>query len=217
MQFGWMLFVKQLFNDSDIWETKYFNNIEYLKCVILEVRDQRISFFKIGILQYKIHLKAVNHKTFKTEFKYEDYLNILEIKDAILLCRFRTTNIKLPIETGRWQNIPRENRKSILCNRFQIGDEYHYIFECHYFSEKCQQSLSNYFIYRHNIIKFSEIMSSKRKPILQNFISAINTGVCPPGSQSFVICFLMCMHIVNSRCYFNLIVISLYHCYPLAL
>jgi hypothetical protein len=39
MQFGWMLFVKQLFNDSDIWETKYFNNIEYLKCVILEVRD----------------------------------------------------------------------------------------------------------------------------------------------------------------------------------
>jgi len=42
MQFGWMLFVKQLFNDcgfSDIWETKYFNIIEYLKCVILEVRD----------------------------------------------------------------------------------------------------------------------------------------------------------------------------------
>ena len=36
--------------------------------------------------------------------------NILEIKNAILLCRFRTTNNKLPIETGRWQNIPRENR-----------------------------------------------------------------------------------------------------------
>jgi hypothetical protein len=56
-------------------------------------------------------------------------LNILEIKDAILLCRFRTTNNKLPIETGRWQNIPRENRKCKckLCNRSQIGDEYHTI------------------------------------------------------------------------------------------
>jgi hypothetical protein len=29
--------------------------------------------------------KAINYKTFKTEFKYEEYLNILEIKDAILL------------------------------------------------------------------------------------------------------------------------------------
>ena len=115
------------------------------------------------------------------------------------------------------QNILRKNRKCKLCNRSQIGDEYDYIFECHYFNQNRKQSLSNYFIYRHNIIKFSEIMSSKRKSILQNFISAINTGVCPPGSQSFVICFLMCMHIVNSRCYFNLIVISLYHCYPLAL
>ena len=101
------------------------------------------------------------------------------------LCRFRTTNNKLPVETGRWQNIPRENRKCILCNRSQIGDEYHYIFECIYFNQKRKQSLLNYFIYSHNIIKFSELMSSKRKPILKklcHFISVINTGVCPPGS-----------------------------------
>jgi hypothetical protein len=44
--------------------------------------------------------KSINYKTFKTEFKYEEYLNILEIKYAILLCRFRTTNNKLPIEAG---------------------------------------------------------------------------------------------------------------------
>ena len=54
-----------------------------------------------------------------------------------------------------------------------------------YFNQKRKQSLSNYFIYRHNIIKFSELKSSKRKPILKklcHFIRAINTGVCPPGS-----------------------------------
>jgi hypothetical protein len=38
--------------------------------------------------------KAIHYKTFKTEFKYEEYLNILEIQDAILLCRFKTTNNK---------------------------------------------------------------------------------------------------------------------------
>jgi hypothetical protein len=32
MQFSWILFVKQIFNDcgfSDLWETEHFNNIEY--------------------------------------------------------------------------------------------------------------------------------------------------------------------------------------------
>ena len=99
--------------------------------------------------------KAINYKTFKTEFKYEEYLNTSEIY-VILLCRFRTTNNKLPIETGQWQNIPRENRKCKLCNRSQIGDEYHYIYECNYFNQKRKQSLSKYFIYRHNVIKVSE-------------------------------------------------------------
>ena len=72
----------------------------------------------------------------------------------------------------------------IIINSSQIGDEYHYIFECKYFNKKRKQSLSNYFINRHNIIKFSELMSSKRKPILKKlcyFIRAINTSVCPPG------------------------------------
>ena len=94
------------------------------------------------------------------------------------------------------QNILRKNRKCKLCNRSHIGDEYHYIFECHYFNQNRKQSLSNYFIYRHNIIKFSELMSSKIKPILKKlcyFISTINTDVCPPGSQSFVTSLLICI------------------------
>ena len=77
------------------------------------------------------------------------------------------------------------NVNTILFIILQIGDEYHYIFECIYFNQKRKQSLLNYFIYIHNIIKFSELMSGKRKPILKklcHFISAINTGVCPPGS-----------------------------------
>ena len=96
-----------------------------------------------------------------------------------MFCRFRTTKNKFPIET--WQNIPRENRKCKLCNRTQIGDEYHYIFECNHFNQKREQSLSNYFRYRHNIIKFSELRKKKILKKICHFISAINTDVCPPG------------------------------------
>ena len=40
--------------------------------------------------------KSINYKTFKTECKYEEYLNILEIKYASLFCKFRKTNNSLP-------------------------------------------------------------------------------------------------------------------------
>jgi hypothetical protein len=139
---------------------KTFDNVEYLKCVIKQrLEDQFLQNWNPLVHNSP---KAINYKTFKTELKYEEYLNNLEIKDVILLCRFRIKNNKLPIETGRWQNIPRENRKCILCNRFQIGDEYNYIFECDYFSQKRKQSLLNYFIYRHNIIKFSELVKENQ-------------------------------------------------------
>ena len=69
-----------------------------MKCVIKErLEDQFLQNWN-SLLQSAS--KAINYKTFKTEFKYEEYLNILEINDATLFCRFRTTNTKLPIETG---------------------------------------------------------------------------------------------------------------------
>jgi hypothetical protein len=39
------------------------------------------------------------------------------------------------IEHGRWNNIPRENRKCNLCNLEEIGDEFHYILNCPYFKQ----------------------------------------------------------------------------------
>jgi hypothetical protein len=59
-----------------------------------------------------------------------NYLDILEDKDKFTLCRFRTTNHRLPVEVGRWKKFIRENRFCHLCSRRELGDEYHYIFEC---------------------------------------------------------------------------------------
>jgi hypothetical protein len=64
--------------------------------------------------------------------------------------RFADLKQQLPIETGWWQNISRENRKCTLWNRSQIGDEYHYIFECNYYTPKRKQSLSTLIGIRRN-------------------------------------------------------------------
>ena len=68
-------------------------------------------------------------------FIFEQYFDILDETNFLTLCKFRTTNHNLPIEHGRWNNIPRENRKCNLCNLEEIGDEFHYILNCPYFKQ----------------------------------------------------------------------------------
>jgi hypothetical protein len=53
--------------------------------------------------------KANNYKLFKASFQMEDYFEFLEHNKTIDFCRFRTTNYKLPIEQGRWDNIDSNN------------------------------------------------------------------------------------------------------------
>ena len=50
---------------------------------------------------------------------------------------------ELPIETGRWANILKQNRKCHLCN-LEIGNEFHYLFIC----SKGMLSLCNVTLYR---------------------------------------------------------------------
>ena len=47
------------------------------------------------------------------------------------MCKLRCSNLKFPIETGRWTNVPKQNRICPLCN-LDIGNEFHYLFNCTY-------------------------------------------------------------------------------------
>ena len=58
--------------------------------------DQFVQNWQISLSDSS---KALNYRIVKTKFEFEEYFNILNIGDAIRLCRFRTTNHYLPIET----------------------------------------------------------------------------------------------------------------------
>ena len=62
-------------------------------------------------------------------------MEIWKDKDLFLLCRFRISNHRLPIQIDRWRNINRENRVRNLCQSRELGDEYHYLFECTEFNQ----------------------------------------------------------------------------------
>lgn len=58
---------------------------------------------------------------------------LVSSRQATTLSRFRTANHWLPIETGRWSGVPRDERKCPVCNT--MGDEYHHLFECDHYTD----------------------------------------------------------------------------------
>ena len=74
--------------------------------------------------------------------------------------RFRTANHKLPVETGRWNNIELSERKCQLCESNNLGDEFHYLLECSFFRNERRLYIDQYFYRRPNIIKFKELLQN---------------------------------------------------------
>ena len=178
-------FIKSILDDcgcSFLWNTDMLPAQDELKVFLKQrLSDQFKQFWQSCITD---SAKSLNYRIFKTFHEFENYLNILTIKEGILFCRFRTTNNYLPIETGRWRNIERENRHCHLCNSGELGDEYHYILECSILNEQRKRLLPNYYINRPNTLKFSTLMSTKKPSLLKKlckFIKIINSSVSAPG------------------------------------
>jgi hypothetical protein len=90
---NWVYFIRTILNECGftyIWETENVNNKEWLKCVVKQrLIDQFVQNWQTSLSDSS---KALNYRIFKTKFEFEEYFNILNIGDAIRLCRFRTTN-----------------------------------------------------------------------------------------------------------------------------
>lgn len=110
--------------------------------------------------------KGKNYSLFKQDINFEDYLIKLNKKHYSTLLKFRLSNHRLPVETGRWENIPLEDRKCKVCDKNDIGDEFHYLFVCNYFKSERQQLLKPYYCKNPNIIKFKELLSTDNITLL---------------------------------------------------
>lgn len=118
----------------------------------------------------------LHYRIFKTDFAFEKYIIELPIKAYIDLAKFRTTNNRLPIEKGRWDNIERNERYCNLCNTNLIDDEFHYLFECEILKDIRQIYLPKYYLKHYNTLKFTQLMSSsnvKQLHRLSQFVTLI--------------------------------------------
>ena len=163
IDFKWLNFIRNILHDcglSYIWNEQIYRNFndKWLNYTV----KQTLNDQSLQLLSSEMHNspKASCYRLFKNDANFEEYLDNLSVKERTLLCRFRTTNHRLIIETGRWSGIDRVERLCNICNQGLIGDEYHYLLECCFFNEERKMYLKNEYCQRPDVHKFSNLMNS---------------------------------------------------------
>ena len=70
-------------------------------------------------------------------------MSILPYNCVITLARFRTTNNLAPVNVMRFSSLDREDTVCRLCDLSEIGNKYHYSFQCIYFINKRFESIDD--------------------------------------------------------------------------
>ena len=102
----------------------------------------------------------------------EEYLTKSKTKSRIVFTKLRANNNRLPLITGRYQNIPREERLCNKCDSSIVGDEYHAILECtnETIRRMRQRYIPEYYRTWPNRLKFCSLMQCNNVHILNKFV-----------------------------------------------
>ena len=113
------------------------------------------------------HKPSVN-KLFQTDHTYENFLDKLPSAYLQKMINFRMCNNYLPIEKLRWAGIDRDHRKCNLCDKRDIGDEFHYLLSCSFFANTRRGLLPPCYIQHPNCIVFKNVLNEKDELKLTN-------------------------------------------------
>ena len=110
--------------------------------------------------------------TFKNNFRFEKYVSdIKNSKIRIQISKFRLSNHKLMIETGRHKKLQKELRICSLCHE-GIGDEVHFISSCSTYHIMREEYYNNLHSSNPNFQSYTD--NEKLKYLMTNL--DINTG-----------------------------------------
>jgi hypothetical protein len=106
--FKWLNCIESIFNDvglSYIFENQIgFIDVKYITQIL---HDQ---FIQKWFSDIENSSRGEFYSLFKNNFGLENYLPKLPVQNRIWMTKLRTCNLRIPIETGRWTNIPRQER-----------------------------------------------------------------------------------------------------------
>lgn len=143
-----------------IWENQFDTEIP------LNIIKQRLidTYLQKWYTEINNSNRLQTYCIFKHSFELENYLDIIrENKYRVTLSRFRTSSHNLNIETGRYENLPREQRICKSCNMKKVETEYHFLLVCPRYRELRIKFFKPYYCHWPNLFKFETILASKSK------------------------------------------------------
>ena len=124
----WSYCVKKLFSDIDL--LYYFDNS--IPCSIETAsRCFYENYQDIWNIERYGKPKLRYYNIFKSDLLPEEYLNLhIQKYQRSLFAQFRAGILSLHVETGRFRNLPLEQRFCVLCDKSEVEDEYHLLCQC---------------------------------------------------------------------------------------
>ena len=89
-----------------------------------------------------------------------------------MFSKFRCKNNKLPVNKNRFEKKV-VDRNCQLCQKQDLGDEFHYIFICKFFGKERKQYINKFFYTRPNTQKMYHLFNSQNEQILTNLCKFI--------------------------------------------
>ena len=168
--YNWLINVKHIFDTcclSYIWMNHNVNcsrNI-LLNTLAVNLQNQFRQRWKSDIEESST---CLNYKIFKREHCFENYLVTLSASCLQTCINFKTSNNDLPIETGSWLRIQRNERKCSKCDLNEIGDRFHYIYRCNLFNDDIRIHVPMANVRYPNTMLFKAIMCELNRKKLVN-------------------------------------------------
>ena len=154
-----------LLNDINFVNKNQFKNSTKLR--LKDIYDQKWaeSVFNNSV--------CLNYRAMTTQKQLKRYLLSLPSQYMFALCKFKCVNHKLPIVTGRYEGLSIDERICTLCDTLEVGDEFHFLYNCTYFNDLRSRCLKRYYYTHPNMEKTKQLFNVTNKRELLNLAKFI--------------------------------------------
>ncbi len=110
-------------------------------------------------------------------FSLEKYLMILKKSDRITLTKLRASIDKLPVVSGRYNNVERENRVCTGCSEGCVGDEFHVMVKCQNQNivQLRRRYMQSYYWNSPTEHKYVMLMQNTNGVVMKNFVQFLRS------------------------------------------
>ena len=103
---------------------------------------------------------CLNYRAMTLVKRTQNYVLKLPKYYIYAMCKFKCVNHYMPIVAGRYSDTPIDERLCTICQLNEIGDEFHYLFNCTFFSTQRARLMMRYYYTQPNMYKMIQLFES---------------------------------------------------------